>query len=279
LASGAGLHRAERVARDIADAGLRAQALTDLAAAASAAGHHEHAADLAHTAEHIARAITDPSGQAGAQADLAVALAVAAEVEWAERIARGIDDRDERERALAGVAEAVAATGDVPRAQRIIDLITDRDWQAGALAGLAQALGAIGDVERAERIARGIDDPEWRAQALAGAHGAPQTLVNLTNDPDERAHALTAELASAGDLAQAERVARGITDPGRQARALIVVAAAAERGEAGRLIGSAMGMASWRYSVRALAAAYPQVVIRAAPTLESAARGHQVRTG
>lgn len=275
--SAASLHRAERVALGIADAGLRAQAMTDLAAAAAAAGHHKHSADLALTAEQIARAITDTSGQAGAQADLAIALAVAAEVEWAEETARGIDDRDERERALAGVAEAVAAAGDVPQAQRIIDLITDPDWQAGALAGLAEAQGAIGDVDGAERIAREIDDPEWRAQALAGVHGAPQTLVNPTNDPDERAQALTAELATAGDLTQAERVARSITDPGRQARALLVVAAAAERGEAGRLIGSAMGMASWRYAVRALAAVYPHVVIEAAPTLEDNAPGHQVR--
>jgi hypothetical protein len=49
--------------------------------------------------------------------------------------------------------------------------------------------------------------------------------------------------------------------------ALIAVAAAVPASGRGRLIKAALGLASWRYSLRALAAAYPQVVVRAAPML------------
>ena len=267
-AAAVGVDDAERAARGIPDATWRAQVMTDLAAAVCAAGDPARAAGLAGAAEGMARDITDPSSRAGALADLAVALAVAGEVRQAERVARGIDDRDERERALAGLAEAVAAEGDVPRAERIIELIADPDWRAGALAGLAENLSATGNVERARQIAHGIADPEWRRRALAGAPGAEPSPGD-PEDPDVRAQALAAEAAATGDVRRAERLARAIADPGRQARALIVAAAEAPPDAAGRLIAAALALASWRYSARALAVAYPRVLIRAAPTLEA----------
>ena len=239
------LDRAEALARTITDPAPR-PALTGLASAAARPATRT-ARPAGRQAETLARAITDPDGQAQALTELATAAAQAGDLDRAEALARTITDPDDQAWALAELATAAAQAGDLDRASRLAAdaealarTITDPGVQARALAGLAH--------RDRRRPATWTAPRPWpapsptRAQAralaeLASAAARPATgprdrlaadaeaLARTITDPDTQAWAL-AELASAaaqaGDpdrasrlAADAEALARTITDPVR----------------------------------------------------------------
>ena len=90
------------------------------------------------------------------------------------------------------------------------------------------------------------------ALAAAGQHEQAETVARSITDPDRQARALAAvagALAGAGRHEQAETVARSITNPGRQAQAQTAVAGAlAARGDtrqAHRVASAACAVGQW----------------------------------
>ena len=218
---------AERVARSITNPDEQAVPLAMVAEAVARAGDHDRARALAADAERVARSITNPYKQARTRPRVAQAAA----------------------RALARVAEAAARAGDHERAraltsdaERVARSITYPDLQARALVSVAEAVTRAGDHERAraltadaERVARSITRPWEQTRALASVAeaaaraGDHERARALTSDAERVARSITnpyeqagvAEaVAQAGDHDRAERVARSITDPDVQARAL-----------------------------------------------------------
>ncbi|WP_331732305.1 hypothetical protein OG592_41510 (plasmid) [Streptomyces avidinii] len=228
---------AEQITRTITDPHHHAQALIRVAAAAAAAGDHERA-------EQITRTMLDPRERARALARQAGAVAAAGDFERAEQIARTITDPDHQVQALTEVAGAVAAAGDRERAaglaadaEQIARTITNPQEQARTMAEVAGAVAAAGDRERAaglaadaEQIARTITNPREQASTLTEVAGAMEAAhyhkPHTITDPRARALALTkmaGALEAVGDseraaglAADAEQIARTITDPHEQ---------------------------------------------------------------
>ena len=208
-------------------------------------GGHDRARELADRAEQVARSITDPDDQARALAGVAGRWPAAGDHDRAEQVARSITDPDEQARALASVAGAVAAAGDHDRAEQVARSIT-RPVRAGwALASVARAAAAAGDYDRAralaadaEQVARSITDPydagagPWPGVAgavAAAGRSRPRRAGRPVHHQPGRAGAALAGVAvaaaEAGDhdraralAADAEQVARSITDPGCRRR-------------------------------------------------------------
>ena len=246
--------RAEALARSIPSDHHQALALAGVAMAAAGAGDYDRARELADRAEQIARSFTDAGWRMRV---LAAAAAGVGDYDRAEQIARStaiyMSDRPE---ILVTVAAAAARAGDYDRArelagraERAARSITPLDLQALPLAEAAMAAAGAGDYDRArqladpaEQIARSITNPTWRARNLAAAAAAAgdgdydrAEQIARSADPREQARVLAeVAMAAAGvgdrDRARqladrAEQIARSITDPDDQARALATAVA------------------------------------------------------
>jgi hypothetical protein len=244
--------RAESHAQGITDPYRQAQALAQLARVVAGAGDMDRARRLAIRAERIARAITDPDSQAQALVKAAWAAAGAGDMDRAgrlatraERIAQTIIAWYNQARTLAQVAQVVAATGDLTQAERIARAITHPDKQAQALAQVAQAVASAGDMDRAGRLA---------TQAKRIAQSYPHSQASLV--------AVAKAVDAVGDRDWAERIARAIADPDKQAQALAEVALVDGLPRGYRLLGAAFAAGSWLVPLPVLAKLRPQLVIQ-----------------
>jgi hypothetical protein len=274
--------RAGAIARSITEPISQVQALTAVAKVVAGTGDVDRARHLADQAETAARLITDSHHQA--QTLVAVVEAIAATgdldqarhlADQAEIVAHSITAPDRQARALADVVSGIA-TVDPDRAEAIARSITEPDRQAQALADVVSRLATV-DPDRAVKVTRSITEPDELARALADlASGIaavdPDRAVTIALSitvPYRRAQALTAvtkRISATGDLGRAEAIARSITEPDQQAQALTAVAkTVATTGDltrAGRLLASALAVASWKVSLLMLGEHWPQVVHR-----------------
>ncbi|MET7968795.1 hypothetical protein [Micromonospora sp. NPDC005305] len=231
--------QAEAVARTIPTVAWQPYALASVAAAVAAAGDSGGA-------RRLACSITNPGMRAKALVQVVKALAAAGDWRNAQAVAYSIDGAYRRAEALASVAGALAGAGELPRAEGLAWLITDPFQRARALVSVATALAATGDRDhgravaaQAEAVARTINAVDPQAEILAAIAevqafaGAPDRAVFLAHSlisAGWQMKALTAiaqALADAGNLdrgravaAQAETVARSVTDTDWQARML-----------------------------------------------------------
>ena len=200
--------RAEQEARGIPDPRGRAETL--IAVATVVLPHApEQARGLATDAEQTARGIPH-AGRFWALQAVARAHAAAGQVELAERAARDLSPPDF---ALRAVAEAQAAAGQWDRAEQTARDIAEPDDQVAALTAVGGSMAGAGQWDRAERTIRHLADrhPTAHAEALAA-------LAEAVAEADQaRASALAAD---------AQRVARRVTDAVEQQRASAAVARA-----------------------------------------------------
>ena len=169
----------------------------------------EQARGLATDAEQTARGIPH-AGRFWALQAVARAHAAAGQVELAERAARDLSPPDF---ALRAVAEAQAAAGQWDRAEQTARDIAEPDDQVAALTAVAGSMAGAWPWDRAERTIRHLADrhPTAHAEALAA-------LAEAVAEADQaRASALAAD---------AQRVARRVTDAVEQQRASAAVARA-----------------------------------------------------
>ncbi len=218
--------RAATVSRSITDPGWQARAVAEVAGALAGAGKYEQA-------ETVARSITDPYEQARALAAVAGALAKAGQHEQAAAMAEPgratagppLHHRPGRAGTGAGGGGRRASRGRPARAGRCGSIpgrhrgpLHHRPVRPGAGAGgggrgagqgYDQHEQAAAIAGRAEALARSITEP---VLAGAGARlrwpGRWRGVASMSQEPP-RWHPQ-----------QAETVARSITDPDRQARAL-----------------------------------------------------------
>ncbi|HET6193344.1 MAG TPA: caspase family protein [Trebonia sp.] len=196
--------RAERLAQSFNEDDYRVMALSSVAVAMAAADPDR--------AERLAQVITNsPVGKSSKAREVnrIVRALAAADPDRAERIARFMIDDADRRSALHVVAAVLAAT-DPDRAERLVQSY-DRPL-IGGLANVAVALAAA-DPQRAGRLARTIAgstaDAEFKAPALGRVAAA------LTASDPDRAERLSAD---------AERIARSITDESEKASTLTGIA-------------------------------------------------------
>jgi caspase domain-containing protein len=197
--------RAERLADSITGQDdYRVTALSSVAVAMAAADPDR--------AERLVQVIIDsPVGKSSKAREVnrIVRALAAADPDRAERIARFMTDDGDRRSALHVVAAVLAAT-DPDRAERLVQSY-ERPL-IGGLANVAVALAAA-DPQRAGRLARTIAgstaDAEFKAPALGRVAAAL-----AASDPD-RAERLSAD---------AERIARSITDESEKASMLTGIA-------------------------------------------------------
>jgi hypothetical protein len=168
------------------------------------------------------------------------------------RLARHRDYLADRNTNIPTQLPAVWATlGQHIRAEALARSITSPDKRARALAEVARALAEAGQHEQAasmashaETVTRAITGGYAPVQALAvvavaralaeaGQHEQAETIARSITRPDKQARALAevavavaGTLAKAGQHEQAETVARSITGPDAQAQALAAVAEA-----------------------------------------------------
>ena len=225
------------------------EALSEAATAAALLGDLDRA-------EALARAVPEGYAQARALERLAVTMAQAGDLDRAVAVASTITEPsvsqpDHQARALAQLAIVAAQAGDRDRADRIATdawglarTITDYGTQLQALFRLATAAAQVGDQDRAEAVALTIHDPEFQAETLAklavvaveaGNLDRAETLAHALTYPGALALAAIAA-AQAGDsdradrmAADAETLARTVTDPHYRAEELAEVAAAFAR--------------------------------------------------
>jgi hypothetical protein len=260
--------QAEAAALSIPDANGRARALTDLTKALAAAGQHSWAKKFAAHTEATAWSISEPMIQKFALADASVALAAAGEFERAQAAARLITEPPSQAKALAEVAKVLAAAGQyVQAAKAAADAVAVAQslprQRAGALPEIAEILAAAGQSAaagdlaiQAETDALLIRDTGERAKALAraakalaaaGQHArakevAAKAEAAVRSMPDLKlayffaCEDIAVALAAAGNLDQAEIVARLSPDTALQERAFVEIAetmaAAGEPGQA-----------------------------------------------
>jgi hypothetical protein len=228
------LDHAEALARTIVYAYTQQRALIEMATAVAQAGNPDRA-------EALARTITDPGVQASALAELADVATQASDVDRTDRLISEVEtlarttiaDPEDLTRALAQVAGVAARAGDADRASRLAaeaetlahSTFTDPADQAGVLTVLLEVAAQAGDAER-----------------VSGLAAEAQTLARTLTRPGERVGAwawalvgLAAATAQAGEPDRAEALARTITSPEVQARALTELAkVAARNGDADR---------------------------------------------
>jgi lipopolysaccharide biosynthesis regulator YciM len=255
--------RAEAFARTITNPDDRTEMLVGLAGVAAQADNPDRAFRLATEAEALARTLTNPDDQAWALRTLATAIAQAGDPDRAEALARTITNPHARARALASVATAIARDGDPDRAEALARTITNPGVQADTLTSLAGVAAQADNPDRAfllaaeaEALARTLTNADDRVSLLAGvatvvaragdpdgAEALARTITVGTGEADSltllaaataQASALTgvtAAIAQAGHLdrafrlaAEAEALARTITNPHDQAGALAGVA-------------------------------------------------------
>ena len=225
----------------------REQALKDLARATADAGDTERA-------KALARAIGDPYSRADALCPVVAAATSDLEQAWvivceAEALTQTIDDPYFRALALCALLTAIANLGDPLRVQKLTEQVRDIAHaiaepydRSSVLCSLAEAAISCGDLDRAEALICDIDHPGLHTVALsrlvravAGA-GSPERAEALAYDIEDlyertTALAILAEKAADGGNAprveslarQAEMVARSITNPFWQSRALAFV--------------------------------------------------------
>ncbi|MCP2323370.1 hypothetical protein HDA40_001877 [Hamadaea flava] len=237
-------HRAEQLARTIADPGARSRALLDVAAALSSADP-QHAVRLLEDAEQAVSLITELHTQAQTLTNLMPAIADRNPTR-AEEHANAITEPATRLKALSLIARTVAPT-DLARAVRILQsaediarTIPDSDAQIRALTESATAI-ATHDAARALQIVNAIADPRHLTHALATlaktlAEVDPGHALQLVDDALRAARRIADDYQQSdayGNIAQtiasslperAEQLARTLADPEGQARALLAVA-------------------------------------------------------
>ena len=181
------------------------------------------ARELVECAEAAARSVPDPVPQAEALTMAAWALLPGVDVGRigmltvaAEAAARQVPDPSARAAALVGIGAAVAAAGDPDRADRIFE----------SAAQAAEIPSAWADRLAVQAMAAAARGHSSAAGAQAASIGV---LARWIGEPNNRLRAVEAQVAAAiqiGDLDQAERAARAIEHPDRQALALMDVAQA-----------------------------------------------------
>ena len=183
LARGGAPERAADVALSISNPYRRATALASVAEAASAAGNHGQAVDLADEILTIADETEDDGRREWLLRPVVRVLTAAGAPERAEAVARRVNGPG----LLIDVLAAAASRGDIDRADAISAGLEDRS--AAALAALSVAAAAAGDTDRAARLA---DQCDTAVAAITDADALARTLSGLVTT-----------LANAGDKAQA----------------------------------------------------------------------------
>lgn len=192
---------------------------------------------------------------------------------------------------LRGYARMLADAGDL---DRLVALATDParhqrmlDATGGDAAALAEITSAVAlvsasrcpDLLAALRLAwyrdqladrnTGIPALLPAVWATVGQPVRAEALARSITHPDEQARALAGvaeAMARAGDLDRAEQVARSVTDPGEQAQAL---ASVAERARARSCIAGALAVGHWTIPLEALALVDPAALSAFAGELTS----------
>ncbi|MGH3941863.1 MAG: hypothetical protein ACRDTG_25210 [Pseudonocardiaceae bacterium] len=232
--------RAEALANSIPHLDRRVDALAGVARTVAAGGDHDRAARLADDVEALTGQITDPDRRTWALIWLVEAAAAGGDrgrtallASEAEGATRRITDSHQRTKALARLAEALASVGEDDRAARMAgeaEALTgqtiDPDRRRWTLVRLAEAVASNGDHDRATTLIGQIPDPDQRAEALAkptqpAASGSGLYRQIVIADPDQQAEALARLIAADGDHDRAEVLTWRITNPARQALALV----------------------------------------------------------
>jgi tetratricopeptide (TPR) repeat protein len=174
--------------------------LADLAEAAAMTGNHDRAGAWARQAEALASTVTDYHEKTLAVAWQAVAAAAAGDIGPVIVLAEQIRHKDV-------VYYEFLSAGKATRSF----FVDDRPLNVTkVLARLAEVVAAAGDLVRAETFTSIIPDPSIRALTLA-------KLAVIAVGDLPRVETL---------VTQAEPIARGIIDPGKQAKALAAIARA-----------------------------------------------------
>jgi hypothetical protein len=211
-------HRAEEVARSIADADVRARALAAVGRALARVDR-ERAVGLLEDAGRVAVAVPREYVRPFAMAAVAEAFAAAGLRERAEETVAAIAPQYAAAgaRALRGVAEGLAGAGDWARAEATARAIPSRWERAAALATVGRALAGR-DRDRAMALLGDVEESARRMVVSGGDTAALGTILAAVGevDPDR-----SARLA-----ADVEQVAAGIPHPAGRAAALAAVAEA-----------------------------------------------------
>ncbi|PSL53892.1 hypothetical protein B0I31_108339 [Saccharothrix carnea] len=200
---------AERVARDIADAAVRSDAMMAVAVAVASAGGLGRAGA-------IARANVVLSRDADALVSLAASALDADDVEQAsellalaEEVARADIGPEDEKRSVLWI-RTMADFSDFPRAESLARSLRDRTARSAAWAAIAEGAIGAGMLDYAERAVRAIEE------------------VAVQRRP--RLELIRAVMAT-GDFIRAEMIARTATDSTHRIDALTLVAEAARRGD------------------------------------------------
>jgi tetratricopeptide (TPR) repeat protein len=240
---------AVRVARDMNEKDERVDALTKIAKGQAKAGLTKEAVAATQEALRIARSIKDEDERGGPFASVAEAQAKAGQITEALQLARSIKDKDYRNWALRDIAGAQAKAGQITEALQLARSIKDDEYasRADALMHIAEAqakagLGkeAVATTQEALRAARSKKDYDpwglrWTARALAEARHFPEALqIGQLHEKsrEETLNEVATAQAKAGQISEAVRLARSISDGNKRNWALSAVASAqAEAGQ------------------------------------------------
>jgi hypothetical protein len=243
---------AAAVARTISLAEQRVWALAGMAQTVARAGNLDRAAEFAADAAAVRLGVTDRHAQQRALVPAATAMVWAGKLSDAADLARAIVTPEDRSRALAQVAEGSARSADVGQARALTRdaeaaarAVEHADRQAWVLATVIRVAALTGDLDHVRHLAdhawdmaqAAADNSAWQHGILAElvaaeGRGSGHTLARLGIDVDpsarDRVLADAVEVSiRAGECAEAETLARAITDLELRARACTLVARAA----------------------------------------------------
>ncbi|MEU0387582.1 hypothetical protein [Streptomyces chartreusis] len=229
-------------------------------------------------------------------------LAEAGDVEAAEAHVRKATESGfgTRTSALCALAVTMTETGRTDRARRIVDevIAIEGGYDSPStmeLSALVRALAAAGEADAARAALDAMPPPlrpgrpAWYigttafAEALTalGHHERAMDMLRTMEDPYDRAHgtlALVDVLATSGECARAEELARTVSVPAMLSRAWACIAAATTDDEqARRLAALALQGGEWVSALPALLRRAPDVVplvVEAADAMKSACGQH-----
>lgn len=190
----------------------------------------EQATTIFAEAQQEAATIRDPAGQARALVNLVRQLTATGRVEQALIVARQIKNEAFRVDACARVAQTYLDSGNLARAVEIAQTLEDQERADRVLTLIARKFFSVGQLDQATAIIEKIADASTqttlylaiaRTYAQDGSHEqanrflarAQQTLQRL--DSSERAgflSTLVSEYVANGDVTQALRIAREVTN-------------------------------------------------------------------
>ena len=290
------------MARVITDVYWRAQALTDLAAAAAQAGADNRARYLIRLALELVSGIAIVTQHAQALSDLAGVVAQAGDNDRADALARDISDSYWYTQTLSDLAVIAAEAGNFERAENLASTITDSYRRAQTLTELVGLAAVAGNrthadelINTAESLVITLVNPFEQTQvvtdlAVACAQVDPEcarqlfdlaaSFLRATGEPTPQ---LLTSLANAatrvGDYERAETLAQAITDPYWQGQALAAMAnsyvgdaafdEAAKSSRIRRLLAQSLAAAPWEVSLIPLVRVAPLAVITLAEEYES----------